>query len=253
MANQATAGWDQWDGLFGKVPHAEIARQSGKTLNAVQKRHRRLLESAYNDSGPLIGPAHTDHVSPRFTPIQPVNYAGFNMAFWDLETTDLKALMGRILACSVADVFGNVKTFRADETVRENIIDDRELAVMVRDYLEQFDILVSWNGKLFDKPFLNARLMEAGERPIRADLMHIDLMYYAKGQFMKIGSAKLDNVQRFLDSGTQKTPITWKEWQLAAAGDRKAMDTVVEHCEADVLVLREVFQELKQLVRVVHR
>lgn len=259
MPNQNSAGWEQWDHLFPNTPFAEIARQSGKTINAVQKHYRVLRDQGRIN--PVVrttksvfpDPTHSDVVDPEFEPLQPTEYVGFNIGFFDFETTDLKALMGRALVFSCADVFGNVVTFRADETRQESIIDDRELVVMARDFLEQQDIIVGWNSKLFDVPFMNARLMEHGERPLRSDLKHLDLMYYARGQFMKIGSSKLVNVQRFLSLENSKTEISWKEWQLASAGDSGAMDVVVEHCEADVLVLREVFRELKSLVRVVHR
>lgn len=257
MPNASTAGWEQWDSLFPTTPDPEIARLSGKTINATQK-HRKVLR----DSGKLVSIMKAEAVLPQEVthsdtvvgePITPSDYVGFNIAFWDLETTNLKAFMGRVLCGSVADVFGNVKTFRVDETTRENLIDDRELVVSIRDYIEQFDVWVTWNGKLFDKPFLNARLMEHGERPLRTDIMHIDAMYYAKGQFMKIGSARLVNVQRFLDAANSKTEISWKEWQLAAAGDADAMNIVVEHCEADCLVLREVFGDLKPHIKNIHR
>lgn len=197
-------------------------------------------------------PAHTDSVD-DFEPIVPTDYSGFKMCFFDIETTNLGALMGRALAICSVDEVGRLTVFRADRTKRSTIIDDTELVIQARNFIEEQDIIVSWNGKLFDVPFLNARLLEAGELPFRSDLKHIDLMYYARGQFARIGSSKLDNVQRFLDTKTAKTPISWKEWQLAATGDPKAMDIVVEHCIADVYALREVFAQLKPLVRIVHR
>jgi hypothetical protein len=37
------------------------------------------------------------------------------------------------------------------------------------------------------------------------------------------------------------------------AGDLTALDKVGEHCEADVLVLRDVYEHLKPLIRNKHR
>ena len=180
-------------------------------------------------------------------------YSGFEMRFFDLETTDLKAFMGRVLAGVIVDQFGEPQVFRLDETKRTSAIDDTELCLAIRNSLEEADILIGWNSKLFDIPFLNARLMQAGEKPMRKDIMHIDLMYYAKGQFMRIGSAKLDNVQKFFGTETGKTVIDWDTWALAATGDPKALDEVVQHCQNDVYALAEVFDELKPNVRLVHR
>lgn len=183
----------------------------------------------------------------------PGKFVGFETVYWDLETTGLTAIMGRLLACSFADAWGSTKSFRIEDYPGESPIDDSRLAVAIRDELELADHWVTWNGKLFDIPFLNARLLKAGERPIRTDIKHTDLMYYSRGQFVRIGSSKLDNVSKFVDSPNRKTPLEWETWQLAGLGDRKCMDLVVEHCEADVLVTRDVFAHLKPHIRNVHR
>jgi uncharacterized protein YprB with RNaseH-like and TPR domain len=180
-------------------------------------------------------------------------FVGFETIFWDLETTNLTAIMGRLLACSFATSFGVVSTMRIEDYPGASLIDDGPLAVAIRDELEKADHWVTWNGKLYDIPFLNARLLKAGERPVRSDIKHTDLMYYSRGQFVRIGSSKLDNVSKFVESPNRKTPLDWETWQMAALGDKAAMDLVVEHCEADVLVTRDVFAHLKPHIRIVHR
>ena len=180
-------------------------------------------------------------------------YVGFDICFFDLETTDLKGNFGRLLAACGVDGFGDLTTFRKDEFRSRTKIDDSRLAVAVRDYLERYDILVSWNGKLFDVPFLNARLRIAGERALRNNVMHLDLMYFARGQFVRVGSSRLDNVAKVFHCENQKTPLVAETWALATAGDAVALDSIVEHCQADVLVLRDVFRHLKPLVPGLHR
>lgn len=182
-------------------------------------------------------------------------YIGLDMVFFDLETTGLTAIMGRLLVCSFGDSWGNITTYRVDETNRKSPIDDRELAVKIRDYIEEHaDILCGWNSKLFDVPFLNARLLRWGERPLHKDIKHIDLMYFARGQFVKIGSSKLVNVQKFTpETENAKTDVDWDTWQLAGLGDKDAMKYVIDHCEADILVLRDVFGQLKKHIANIHR
>lgn len=180
-------------------------------------------------------------------------FVGFVTAYWDLETTGLTAIMGRLLSYSSCDPWGNITTFRYEDFPGATLIDDGPLVVAVRDHLEQADHWVTWNGKLFDIPFLNARLLKAGERPLRSDIKHTDLMYYSRGQFVRIGSSKLDNVSKFVDSPNRKTPLEWDTWQLAGMGDKDAMEEVVEHNRADVLVTRDVFAHLKPHIRNVHR
>jgi DNA polymerase elongation subunit (family B) len=218
------------------------------TEDAVQKKLKRIKEQLEIDATTFDGEI------PNTMPSGPrERFVGFNIAFFDIETTDLKAFMGRILGASIADCFGNITHRTYKDFGGKTILDDSGIAGWLKDELEKYDILVSWNGKLFDSPFINARLMRGLQLPVRSDMKHLDLMYYAKGQFMRIGSAKLDNVAKFLKVDNQKTPISWDAWALAATGDDAALADVMEHCDADVLVLGDVFERLKPLVKIVHR
>lgn len=173
------------------------------------------------------------------------------VTFFDTESTDLNANWGRLLCASFVDANSdNVLTVRKDEKPYRGRtkVDDAKLAVAIRDELEESDIVVGWNSILHDIPLVNARLAHAGERLIRLGekhgIVHVDLMYYSGGQTMKIGRRSLDFVSKFFGTETAKTPLDGDTWQLAAAGDKPAMDAVVEHCEADILVLKELWPKL---------
>lgn len=176
------------------------------------------------------------------------------IVFWDLETTDLKGLMGRLLCCSFCTLEGEIYTFRADDKAFKgrSRIDDSVLAEAIRDELHDYHMIVGWNSKLFDRPFLNARLMKAGLSPLMPQF-HLDLMYYARGSSTRVGSSRLVNVQKFLNVDNAKTEISWEQWQQAGAGDKDALDEVVHHCEQDVLVLRDVYPSLLPYVSTIHR
>jgi len=188
---------------------------------------------------------------------------------WDLETTDLKALMGRVLCCSFMEItppgtaLRRPYTFRGDRAPWMNVptskwhedpeaISDAKLVVAIRDELERYNMIVSWNGKLFDAAFLNARLLKIRERPLRPQF-HLDSMWYAAGSSNRIGSRKLDNVQRFLGLSESKTPITWEDWQRAGMGNMKAFNQVVKHCEQDVKVLAQAYWRFLPNVSSIHR
>lgn len=174
---------------------------------------------------------------------------------FDLETTDLKGLMGRILCASFYDgQTGEVTTFRGDQQPYKgrSKIDDSKLAVAIRDHLEQYSLICGHNSKLFDVPFLNARLAKAGQRPLRVQF-HLDTRWYLNSASMRIGSAKLENAQKFFDLGEAKTPISWEQWALAATHDKDAMDEVVVHCEQDVKVLAELIPHVLPYVANLHR
>src|SRR5438094_6760356 len=143
---------------------------------------------------------------------------------FDTESTDLKAMMGRLLCASFQEIGSGKECY----TFRVKKFDDAKLALACRDALEQYNLVVTWNGKLHDIPLLNARLAKAHERPVHLQ-WHLDLMWYAGGSSMKIGSRKLVNVQKYLGLGEEKTEISWDVWQRAATGDNEAMEEVVGH------------------------
>lgn len=175
--------------------------------------------------------------------------------FYDTESTDLAASWGRILCASFVDLEGEVFTFRGDRKpyIGRNKVDDSRLCKAIRDELESADIIVGWNSILHDIPLLNARLAKGGQRACQLGekhgVRHLDLMWYAGGQSMKVGGRKLDTVAKFFSCQNQKTPLDGETWQLAGVGDKEAMDLVVDHCEADVLVLRDVWPHLAPHVK----
>jgi uncharacterized protein YprB with RNaseH-like and TPR domain len=175
--------------------------------------------------------------------------------FTDTESTDLSASWGRILCSSFVDLDGEAYTFRGDKRPYKGkeTIDDSRLVRATRDEWEKADILVTWNGILHDVPLVNARLALADERACnlgeKYGTHHLDLMYYSGGQSMKVGGRRLDTIAKFFAVENQKTPLDGLAWQRAAAGDKKAMDQIVEHCEADVLVLRDLWTYLAPHVK----
>jgi uncharacterized protein YprB with RNaseH-like and TPR domain len=175
---------------------------------------------------------------------------------WDLESTDLAGNFGRILCGSFVDLDSDVvETYRRDKRPWKDKepASDAKLSVAIRDRLERADVLVGWNSILFDQPLLNARLLAANERPLRVGekygTHHLDLMYYARGQSMRIGSSRLDSVAKFFHSTNQKTPLLPEVWAKAIEGDKESWALIVEHCEYDVLTTRDVYHKLVPLVK----
>lgn len=177
--------------------------------------------------------------------------------------------MGRILCGSFQEITPpgtppkRPYTFRGDQAPWANAmpsrwhtdpdsISDGKLCVALRNELERYNMIVTWNGKLFDVPLLNARLLKIGERPVRVQF-HFDAMWYAGGSSNRIGSRKLANVQKFLDLPESKTPITWEDWQRAGMGNTKSFNKVVEHCEQDVKILSLAYWRFLPNVSTIHR
>jgi uncharacterized protein YprB with RNaseH-like and TPR domain len=224
---------------------SEIAEQLEITKDQAQKLHKRY--------GSLLPEIQEQTRTIESTPKG--DYTGFRIAFYDLETT--YSSWTTIFCMSVADEFGNVKTLSLETHRGKTWMDDSKLVKAIADELSQYDILVGWNSKMFDLPIINARLLETGGgRPIGTQ-MHIDLMWYATGRHMKAGRRSLENISKYFRTNNSKTPLDVRLWQEAERRHTKegkqAFRTIVEHCEADVLVLRDVFAKMKPLINSIHR
>lgn len=242
--------------------------EGGISYNAYRFRKARLLKERTADSW-LINPwwAPTTKAPsveedlllqsisppPSSVPFPQSNYVGLTHGFFDIETTF--SMQPRVLYAAVGDAWGNIKQFHRDAYPGENkLFDDRELVEAYAQELSNYDILIGWNSKAFDIPVLNGRLAYHNSKIKRVDPnMHIDLMWYATGQFMRIGKRSLDSVSSYFGTSNRKTPLDVRTWDRAVAGDDVAYQDIVEHCDADVLVLRDVFATLKSHIRNVHR
>lgn len=176
------------------------------------------------------------------------------VTMWDIEATDLSAGFGRLLCCSFVDLDSDkVETFRIDRKPwkASKMVDDSKLAEAIRDRLHAADVVVGWNSKTYDQRFVQARLAKYGFDPLRltkdTGTVHIDAMWSSTA--MKIGSKRLDNISRFFASPNRKTPLDPDVWAEAGTGDKKSLDLVVEHCEADVRVLKDLWPHVAQHIK----
>lgn len=168
------------------------------------------------------------------------------IAVWDLETSGLEGDVGRILCGSILDVASNkMTTFRRDKCLGKNKADDSKLARSIRDELEKYHLTIGWYSKGFDIAFLNTRLVKAGLKPLRPHL-HLDPIWVCKGwRGLKPRSAKMAVMSEFFNLGERKPSVDVDVWIDAAhAGDKAAMDELVERCEADVRITYELTLKL---------
>jgi len=217
-----------------------------KSYNAYEVKRRRATDGS-PDNHLALPYSNASQPKRRGVTAKDVSdYVGFTVGFWDLETTF--STQPIVLFGAVADQFATVTEFRKGPV----IIDDHDLVVSIRDALEEFDIWVTWNGRLFDVPVLNGRLLFWGERPLKR-VMHIDAMYGASGGSTRIGRRSLQSVSEYFDVPNRKTPLNVRTWDLAMSGDERAYAKIAEHGHADVLVTRDVFSHLKPQFQTIQR
>ena len=169
------------------------------------------------------------------------------IAYFDLETWDLSPEFGPIVCASVLTLpEDRMITFRQDEYVRrgeaEDLQDDRQLCLDLRDLLEQHHITCGYFSKGFDLAHLRTRLVLNGERPL-AEQLHFDPIWFWKGwRGLRPRSSKMKHVTAFLDF-EQKPDVPAEVWLKARLGNRQAIDEVVDRCEADVRITRAIAEK----------
>ena len=164
----------------------------------------------------------------------------------DIETTSLQGDAGIIIGAGLQSDLGRSEYLEAGRTSEE-----RSLLVELVKRLESFDVIVTWNGRGFDLPFLTTRLMKHGLDPksvLRKS--HIDLADVVKNR-LRLTFTYLDHVCNFLQIERKKGPMGMDVPHLyvrALEGDRKALSAIREHCLDDLRATRQVFLKLKPLL-----
>src|SRR5713101_907603 len=164
----------------------------------------------------------------------------------DIETTSLEADAGTLVSAGLMSDKGRGEYLEAKRTSDEKLL----LLKLVK-RLESYDVMVTWNGRSFDVPFLTTRLMKHGvdPRPILRK-SHIDLADVVKSR-LRLTFTYLDHVCDFFPIDRKKGPMGLDVPHLyvrALEGDRKASLLIREHCLDDLRATRHVFLKLKPLL-----
>jgi uncharacterized protein len=164
----------------------------------------------------------------------------------DIETTSLEADAGVLVSAGLMSDTGRAEYLEARRTSEE-----KTLLSKLAKRLESYDVIVTWNGRGFDIPFLTTRLMkhELDPRPLLRK-PHIDLADVVKSR-LRLTFTYLDHVCDFFQIDRKKGPMGLDVPHLyvrALEGDRKALVSIREHCLDDLRSTRQVFLKLKPLI-----
>ena len=170
------------------------------------------------------------------------------IVLWDLETTNLNANYGYLLAFGykyLGEKKPTVYTIAQSSTFKKSAINDRELVKAAASVLSEADLWVTWYGKRFDVPYLNSRLLKhaVGYLP---PVPHIDGWEIARKK-LKLNSNRLQSVSEFLGLSS-KTPVLGDQWIAATAGNKKGIKYVADHCARDVDILEQAYLNLRPLL-----
>jgi uncharacterized protein YprB with RNaseH-like and TPR domain len=147
--------------------------------------------------------------------------------FFDIETTGLDAHSSVVTTVSVHQA-GDTRTLvRGDDLTAETL----------QTVVDDADLLVSYNGKRFDVPFLEQCLDVTIDRP------HLDLMYPCRRLGLDGG---LDGVEAALGIERDRPDISGRDavrlWREHEAGRDGALDTLVSYNREDTVNLQTVLE-----------
>lgn len=152
------------------------------------------------------------------------NFRG-STCFFDIETTGLDQRRNDVTTVS-AHLDGETTT----------LVQGRDLtARRLRELFADADLLVSFNGKRFDVPFLETSF------DVTLDQPHLDLMYTCR----KLGlSGGLKTIEREVGVDRDRPDLTGRDavrlWNRYERGDQGALETLVSYNREDTVNLRRL-------------
>lgn len=118
----------------------------------------------------------------------------------------------------------------------------QEMLEQIHKLLDEADVIVTYNGKRFDLPWIHGELIDAGFTP-PSPVHHVDLYQVVKSN-SRLLSNKLDYVaKRYLDD-QKVTHSGIQLWIDCMAGDDKAWRTMRTYAKKDTALLLPLYEKL---------
>ncbi len=117
----------------------------------------------------------------------------------------------------------------------------------VHQLLDEADVVVGYNSKRFDIPWIQGQFLEYGITP-PSPFKQVDLYETAKRQF-KLASNKLDYVARLLKLPLKLNTGGHSLWVDCMAGDEKAWRKMKAYNKHDVLLTEMVYEKFGTYIR----
>lgn len=163
-------------------------------------------------------------------------------AFLDTETTGLAGGTGT-MAFLTGIGWISPRGFELRQYFLRDHGEEPSALTAMSEFLGQFDVLITYNGKAFDQPLLESRYVLARIRPPFARLKHIDLLFSARRLWrlaldscrLKELEARILGVERKGDPDGALIPNLYFEWLRRR--DAAPLEPVFEHNAIDILSL----------------
>lgn len=120
---------------------------------------------------------------------------------------------------------------------------DYELARVLRDLIDESDIIVGHNSERFDNKWVNKRIVYHGLPPA-SPYRSIDTLQIAK-RYFRFDRNRLDALGQYLGVGRKESHHGFKTWLDCMNGDEKAWREMTRYNKKDVELLERVYLKLR--------
>ena len=166
--------------------------------------------------------------------------------FFDVESAGVNALrsdLGFVIIFGYK--WGHERAARVISIDRTNLrkFNDKILLQKASRVFTKADLVVAHYGSVFDRRFIQGRLLINGLPPIPATKMR-DTCMVARS-VANFSSNRLKHLAKILSLRHQKLDNNWPTaWLLAMQGNMKAIHGLAKYCKGDVLALEELYNRL---------
>jgi DNA polymerase III epsilon subunit-like protein len=120
--------------------------------------------------------------------------------------------------------------------------DDSRLVACLYDLFQEADYVVAHNGAAFDVPLFKTRLLANGFPPPKT-VKVVDTLQIAKK--LRFNSNKLDSLGHYLGVGRKLPHTGIRLWLDCMDGVQSALDDMLAYNKQDVILLEEVYNQLR--------
>jgi uncharacterized protein YprB with RNaseH-like and TPR domain/predicted RNA-binding Zn-ribbon protein involved in translation (DUF1610 family) len=179
-----------------------------------------------------------------------VQVAKPRILFFDIETSNLRANIGRVLCCGIAFDDEKTKVLSLTDHMEQFKKDPTNDRYLLQDIYKEFlkaDIVSGWYSRRFDLKFLNTRCLAHNMAPLPV-VSHLDLWESCRGAFA-LTSNRLQTFQEFTHLNDSKTRLDFEVWTRAQAGHIPSLRYVEKHCYQDIEVLRQAYKKMLPFIK----
>ena len=170
----------------------------------------------------------------------------------DIESSNLRADFA-VAFCIVVKIWGRdeLKVFKIDIGKRDMLSAEKKMLKEFVHYMRGLDGVVTYYGVGFDVPFLRTRMIAHGLHGYIRKLRHLDVYFTVRSKLL-LSRNRLMNVIELLKTSDGTVPdkgrVEPAKWmRVVYAGDKSALNEVVDHCIEDVYALETALFKLQDL------